>query len=61
MHKVHGLSCKAPHISHEVTSLILNLTLHTEDLDGIGDTVIILMFPDLSLSARPEEMVVERR
>ena len=39
---------------HAVAILILNLTFHTEDPDGVGDTVKVLLFTDLSLSINPK-------
>ena len=44
-----------------VAGLILSLAFHTEDPDGVEDTVNIFLFPDLSLSAISKAALVVRR
>ena len=38
-------------ISHAVTVMVMALTFHTEDLDGVRDDLNIFLFPDLPPSA----------
>ena len=44
-----------------VAGLILNLTFHTEDPDGVGETVNIFLLPDISLSVSSEAVLVARK
>ena len=44
-----------------VAGLILNLTIHTENPDGVGETVNIFLLPDLSLSVSSEAVLVARK
>ena len=44
-----------------MAGLILSLAFHTEDPDGVEDTVNIFLFPDLSLSAISKAALVVRR
>ena len=50
-----------PHTSHAVAGLILNLNFHTKDPYGVGDTVNILLFPNLPLYGSYEAALEERR
>ena len=43
-----------------MVGLILNLEFYTEETDGLGDTVKIFLFPDLSLSASSGSVLVAR-
>ena len=54
---------KAPCIYCEVVVLILNLAFRTEYSDGVGETLNIFLFSNLSLSlsASSEVALVERR
>ena len=68
MHKSRDLRYKPQHMFHSMTGLVLNLDFHTEDTYGVGDTVRILLLPDISLSeisktdlvARPWDMELDR-
>ena len=40
-----------PHIPYAVTVMVMALTIHTEDSDGVGNALNIFLFPDLSLLA----------
>ena len=44
--------------SHVVAGSILNTAFYTEDLNGVGDTVNIFLFPGLSLYAVSEVVLV---
>ena len=44
-----------------MSGLILNLAFHTEEPDGVGDKVKILLLPNLSLSASYEAALVARQ
>ena len=61
LHKAIELRYKAPKISHIVAGLLRRLDLYTEDPDGVGGTVNIFMFTNLSLSASSEATMVSRR
>ena len=54
-----ALRCKAPHVTHTVSVLLLGLQFFTEDPDFVNDTVNIFQFPDLSLSAGSEYSMVK--
>ena len=56
-----ALRCKSPRVTHAVAVLFLGLHFYTEDPDCVNDTVNILMFPDISLSARSESSMMTRR
>ena len=45
-------------IFHLVEVLLLGLTLHTEDPNGVSDTINIFLFPGLYLAARSEAAMV---
>ena len=40
-----------PYTPHAVTVMVMALTFHTKDPDGVEDTINIFLFPDLSPSA----------
>ena len=37
-----------PHIPHAVVAMVIALTFHNKDPDGMGDSLNIFLFPDLS-------------
>ena len=41
--------------------MLIRLSFHTEYPSGVGDTVSIFLFPNLSLSARSKAALVSRR
>ena len=51
----------APRISHAILVLVLGLAFYSEDPDGVGDAISILIFPDLSPSASSEAALLARR
>ena len=56
-----ALGCKAPRVTHTVSVLLLGIYFFTGDPDFVNDTVNIFQFPDLSLSAGSEALMVTRR
>ena len=58
LHKAIELRYKAPKISHIVAGLLRRLDLYTEDPDGVGGTVNIFVFPNLSLSTSSKSTLV---
>ena len=55
------LRCKAPCVTHTVAVLLLGLHFFTEDPDCVNATVNIFQFPDLSLSAGSESLMVTQK
>ena len=53
--------CKALHIPHELTFLVLGLRFYTEDLDKVSDTVNIFLFNNLSLELGFEASMVVKQ
>ena len=47
MHKYRELRYIETQTLHAVAGLILNLAFHTEDLDGVGETVKHFLLPNL--------------
>ena len=45
---VDSLRFRPPHIPHTVTFMVMALTFHTEDPDGVRDDLNIFLFPNLS-------------
>ena len=50
-----------PRISHYIVVMVLALTFHTKDPDGVGDAVNAVMFPDLSPAADFEAALLTLR
>ena len=44
-----------------VAGLLLRISFHSKDSDGVRDTVKFFLVPDLSLSSRLESALVARR
>ena len=60
-HTAESLRFRPPHISYAVGVMVMVLTFHTKDPDGVGDALNILLFPDLSPSAGLEAAVLTRK
>ena len=52
---------RAPLITHPVTVMLLALDLYTEEPDGVGDSMNIFLFPELSPSIGSEATLLNRQ
>ena len=50
-----------PCIPHTVAVMLVVIALHTEDPEGVGDALNIILFPDLSPSAGSEAALLTRK
>ena len=55
------LHFRAPHISQDVSILVLGLKFYSEDPYGVGDAINVFLFPDLSPSAGSEAALLARK
>ena len=56
-----GLRFHPPCISHTVAVMVMALAFHTKDPDGVGDTLKIFLFLDLSPLAGSDAALLTRK
>ena len=56
-----SLCFRPPQIPHTVAVMVMALSFHTEDPDGVGDALNILLFPDFSPSSGSEAALLTRK
>ena len=56
-----SLHFRPPHTPHTVMAMVMAVAFHTKDLDGVGDTLNILLFPDLSPLVGSEAALLTRK
>ena len=56
-----SLCFRPPRIPHTVAVMVMALSFHTEDPDGVGDALNILLFPDFSPSSGSEAALLTRK
>ena len=55
------LRFRHPHVPHAVVIMVMALAFHTKDVDGVEDTLNILLFTDLSPLAGSEAALLTQK